>query len=56
MNKDFAPRIAYELSEIKSPGLFEAERIIESQQGAKFTVSAKQMLNFCANNYPGLSS
>ncbi len=56
MNTSFANRIAAELEEIKAAGLFKTERIIASAQGAEITVNGKQVLNFCANNYLGLSS
>jgi glycine C-acetyltransferase len=56
MNASFVKRIAAELEEIKAAGLFKTERIIESAQGAEITVNGKQVLNFCANNYLGLSS
>lgn len=56
MNKNFITRIAAELSEIESAGLLKNERIITSQQGAEITVNSKTVLNFCANNYLGLSS
>jgi glycine C-acetyltransferase len=50
-------RIAQELSEIKANGLFKNERIITTPQGADIATSAgKEVLNFCANNYLGLSS
>lgn len=45
-----------ELSTIREAGLFKNERIIESPQGAEITVKGKKCLNFCANNYLGLSS
>ncbi|HEX2787376.1 MAG TPA: glycine C-acetyltransferase [Ignavibacteria bacterium] len=45
-----------ELQSIKDAGLFKTERIIESPQGAEITVNGKKVLNFCANNYLGLSS
>lgn len=45
-----------ELSEIEEQGLFKKERIITSPQGPEITVNNKQVLNFCANNYLGLSS
>ena len=46
-----------ELEEIKNAGLFKKERIITSAQGAKInTQEAGEVLNFCANNYLGLSS
>jgi glycine C-acetyltransferase len=56
MNASFAKRIAAELEEIKAAGLFKTERIIASAQGAEITVNGRQVLNFCANNYLGLSS
>jgi len=56
MNQKFVHRIAAELEEIKSSGLFKTERIITSEQGAEIIVNGKTVLNFCANNYLGLSS
>jgi glycine C-acetyltransferase len=56
MNDSFVKRIAAELEEIKTSGLFKTERIIASPQGAEITVGGKKVLNFCANNYLGLSS
>ena len=56
MNNKFAQRIGVEVSEIKASGLFKTERIISSDQGAEITVNGKTVLNFCANNYLGLSS
>lgn len=51
--KDF---LTNELQSIQDAGLFKRERIITSAQGAEITVNGKQVLNFCANNYLGLSS
>lgn len=46
-----------ELAEIEAAGLYKRERIIVSEQGAEITLSTGQtVLNFCANNYLGLSS
>ena len=45
-----------ELKTIEENGLFKKERIITSPQGAEITVNGKTVLNFCANNYLGLSS
>lgn len=46
-----------ELENIKKDGLFKEERIITSAQGAEITLdSGQKVLNFCANNYLGLSS
>ncbi len=56
MNQTFVNRIGSELEEIKTAGLFKNERIIASEQGAEIIVNAKIVLNFCANNYLGLSS
>ena len=56
MNSNFVDRIGSELEEIKLAGLYKDERIITSEQGAEITVNGKQVLNFCANNYLGLSS
>lgn len=56
MNEAFVTRIAAELEEIKAGGLFKKERIIESAQGPEIMVNGKIVLNFCANNYLGLSS
>jgi glycine C-acetyltransferase len=44
------------LGEIDSAGLRKDERIIASPQGVEITVGGKKVLNFCANNYLGLSS
>ena len=49
-------RLKDEISAIKAAGLFKQERIIESQQQAEITVNEKTVLNFCANNYLGLSN
>src|ERR1700704_240786 len=56
MNEKFVERIGGEVKEIKSSGLYKTERIITSQQGAEIEVNGKKVLNFCANNYLGLSS
>ncbi|NLL27767.1 MAG: glycine C-acetyltransferase [Bacteroidales bacterium] len=45
-----------ELDAIREAGLYKNERIIESEQGAEIIVKGKKVLNFCANNYLGLSS
>src|SRR5215471_13096730 len=49
-------RLTKELDDIKAAGLFKNERIITSPQGAEIVVNGKTVLNFCANNYLGLSS
>ena len=45
-----------ELNTIEQNGIFKKERIITSPQGAEITVNGKTVLNFCSNNYLGLSS
>lgn len=49
------PVLEKELEEIKSLGLFKTERIITTPQGADITANGKEVVNFCANNYLGLS-
>jgi glycine C-acetyltransferase len=44
------------IAEIKEAGLYKEERLIESAQQAAITVKEKEVLNFCANNYLGLSN
>lgn len=56
MNENFVNRIRQEIEEIKSSGLYKTERVITSPQGPEITVNGRQVLNFCANNYLGLSS
>ena len=56
MNEKFVERINTELAEIAEAGLKKKERIITSEQGAEIEVNGKKVLNFCANNYLGLSS
>ena len=56
MNEKFVNRIKQEVSEIEAAGLFKKERIIENEQGAEIIVNGRTVLNFCANNYLGLSS
>lgn len=45
-----------ELNTIEQNGIYKKERIITSPQGAEITVNGETVLNFCANNYLGLSS
>jgi glycine C-acetyltransferase len=56
MDENLVLRLQKELNEIRDSGLYKTERVIESAQGAEITVNGKQVLNFCANNYLGLSS
>lgn len=57
MYKTLQPVLIQELDQIENDGLFKHERIIVTPQGADITVSTGQeVINFCANNYLGLSS
>jgi glycine C-acetyltransferase len=57
MYEQFKPKLEQELQSIEEAGLFKRERIITSAQAAQITIAGgKQVLNFCANNYLGLSS
>ena len=57
MYDQFKPVLVKELEGIKEAGLFKNERIITSPQAAEITIEGgKEVLNFCANNYLGLSS
>lgn len=57
MYKTLQPVLQEELKAIKEAGLYKTERIITSPQGADITVEGgKEVINFCANNYLGLSS
>ncbi len=52
----FKDHLAAELLEIKDAGLYKNERIISSSQSANIEVAGRDVLNFCANNYLGLSN
>lgn len=57
MYKTLKPALEKELAAIKEAGLYKEERIIVTPQGADIKVSTGQaVVNFCANNYLGLSS
>ncbi|NRA51034.1 MAG: aminotransferase class I/II-fold pyridoxal phosphate-dependent enzyme, partial [Phaeodactylibacter sp.] len=57
MYKNVEPALEQELSEIKDAGLYKEERIITTPQSAAIkTQTTGEVLNFCANNYLGLSS
>jgi glycine C-acetyltransferase len=57
MYENLKQRLQRELQEIKSAGLYKDERIITSPQGADITLDdGTSVINFCANNYLGLSS
>ena len=60
MYTDLKDQLAAELDELKASGLFKAERHIDSAQSASIMAGslgaeARQVLNFCANNYLGLA-
>lgn len=55
--KDFQEKLQAELAGIREAGLYKTERIITSPQGADITLAdGSEVINFCANNYLGLSS
>jgi len=56
ISQKFLENIQNELTNIENDGLFKKERIITSQQSAEIEVAGKRLLNFCANNYLGLSN
>ena len=56
MNQQFVDRIGTEVNEIREAGLFKQERIISTEQASHIIANGKPVLNFCANNYLGLSS
>jgi glycine C-acetyltransferase len=57
MYNTLQPVLQHELAEIENAGLYKRERIITSAQGAEITVQGgKEVINFCANNYLGLSN
>ncbi|MDF9801057.1 glycine C-acetyltransferase [Catalinimonas alkaloidigena] len=57
MYETLKPALEKELAEIKEAGLYKNERVITTPQGAVIkTTSGKEVINFCANNYLGLSA
>src|SRR6185369_704391 len=56
MYETLRPALQKELEEIKSAGLYKQERIISTPQAADISANGKKVINFCANNYLGLSS
>lgn len=55
MYKHLQQLLRKELKQIKADSLYKYEHIIESPQGRLITIDGKQLLNFCSNNYLGLS-
>ena len=56
MYETLKPVLTTELQEIVSAGLYKKERIISTPQGADIVANGISVINFCANNYLGLSS
>jgi glycine C-acetyltransferase len=56
MYNTLQPVLESELKEIKEAGLYKTERIISTPQAADIKANGKEVINFCANNYLGLSS
>lgn len=56
MYKKLKPVLEKELSSIEEAGLYKRERIITTPQGAIINTNGKEVINFCANNYLGLSA
>jgi glycine C-acetyltransferase len=50
------PVLEEELARIRAAGLYKDERVIQGPQGSHIQVAQREVLNFCANNYLGLSS
>src|SRR3989344_8038126 len=55
MNQNLEKIVQQTLAEIQSAGLYKEHRVLESRQGTNVRVNGKEVLNFCANNYLGLS-
>ena len=56
MYKKLKPALEKELNNIREAGLYKRERIIETPQGAVIRANGREVINFCANNYLGLSA
>ena len=56
LSSKFLSHLQNELTQIKNDGLYKRERIITSSQDAEIVANGKKLLNFCANNYLGLSN
>ena len=56
MYSTLQPKLQKIIAEIKDAGLYKQERIITTPQGAEIETNGQQVINFCANNYLGLSS
>ena len=56
LSSKFLSHLQNELTQIENDGLYKRERIITSSQDAEIVADGKKLLNFCANNYLGLSN
>ena len=56
LSSKFLSHLQNELTQIENDGLYKRERIITSSQDAEIIANGKKLLNFCANNYLGLSN
>lgn len=56
ISTSFLTHLQNTLAEIENDGLYKTERIITSSQSAEIEANGKRLLNFCANNYLGLSN
>ena len=56
LSSKFLSHLQNELTQIENDGLYKRERIITASQDAEIVVNGKKLLNFCANNYLGLSN
>ena len=56
ISQNFLNHLQNKLAQIKNDGLYKKERIISSSQDAEIIANGKKLLNFCANNYLGLSN
>jgi len=56
MHAGFREHLQQELDALRGRGLYKAERILESSQGARVRVGGREVLNLCANNYLGLAA
>jgi len=56
VSETFLSHLQHTLAQIKEDGLYKTERIITSSQSAEIEANGKKLLNFCANNYLGLSN
>ena len=56
MSKQLLTQLPIQLQQLKEDGLFKAERVIDSPQGADISTGNRDVINLCANNYLGLAN